>query len=174
MLIILILGVIINILGSQKFSDSNSFGIIMARSIKSFAENIVKKNQDAISADSIYFDDLLGISHFRNETRETDKIIIRGLLELVKNRETREQLKRRIQEIEDGEDKKNYSASIYVLSASGNGKDQKEVLASSSPTPATGFILRNVPRKWLHKRNLLAVVRKITSGALFSGKEDEK
>jgi len=172
LLVILILGVTINILGSQKFSDSNSFGIIMARSIKNFAENIVKKNQDAINADSVYLDDLWGISHLRNETRETDKIIMRGLLELIKNREMREQLKRRIREIEGKEDKKNYSASIYVLSASGgNGKDQKEVLASSSPTPATGFILRNVPKKWLHKKSLLAVVRKITSGALFSGDE---
>lgn len=167
---ILTLGILVNIFGSQKYSDKNSFGVIVARSVRKFAENIIEKNKDAFRANSVSFADLFGISHLLNETRETNLVIMKALLELTENKEIEEQLRKRIQETTSEEEGRDYSGAIYVLSANDGDGEKKDVLASSSPTPATGFILK-VLRKWLHEENFFEVVHKITSGSLFANQD---
>jgi len=171
---VLTLGILVNIFGSQKYSDKNSFGVIVARSVRKFAENIIEKNKDAFRADSVFLDDLFGVTSVRNEMRENDKAMMTMLLSLAQSEEAREFSKKAIQKIEDKEkNKKNCSAAIYVLSANDGDGGEKDVLASSSPTPATGFVLR-VSMEWLHKENLLEVAHKITSGSLFANQGKEK
>lgn len=169
---ILVLGILVNIFGSQRYSDKNSFGVIVARSVRRFAENVIEKNKDAFRADSVFLDDLFGVSSVRSEMRENDEVIMTALLSIVKDEEVRNFLKEAIQRIEDNKkNKRNCSASIYVLSANDGDGEKKDVLASSSPTPATGFIFK-VLKKWLHRENFLEVVHKITSGSLFANQDE--
>lgn len=171
---ILTLGIIVNIFGSQRYSDKNSFGVIVARSVRKFAENIIEKNKDAFRADSVFLDDLFGVTSVRDEMRENDKAILKALSILMKDEEVKNSLGGAVERIEDNEEnKKNCSALIYVLSANDGGGEKKDVLASSSPTPATGFILK-VLRKWLHKENFFEVAHKITSGSLFANQDEKK
>ena len=167
--IILALGVLINIFGSKKYSDKSSFGVIVARSIRRFTENIIEKNKDAFRADSVHIDDMSGISSIRDEMRENHKTIISSLMAITEDAEIKKSLKEALQNIEYNEkNKKNCSARIYVLSASDGNEKERKVLVSSSPTPATGFIFQGVLGKWLRRENLSKVIHEITSGSLFA------
>ena len=173
--IILALGILINTFGSKKYSEKSSSGVIIARSIRRFTENIIEKNKDAFRADSVSVDDLFGITPLRDEMRENHKAIISSLITITEDEEIKDSLKKALQQIEYNEkNKKNCSARIYVLSASNDNKKKRNVLASSSPTPATGFIFQGVLDEWLHKENFLKVVHEITSGSLFSNQDKEE
>ena len=174
-MIILVLGVLADVFGSKRYSDKNSFGVVMGRSIRRFAENIIKKNKDAFRADSVSIDDLFGISPIRNEMRENHKAIISSLISITEDAEIKSSLEEVLRKIEyNEENKKNCSARIYVLSANDGNEEERKVLASSSPTPATGFIFQGVSGKWLHKENLSKVVHEITSGSLFANQNKEE
>lgn len=172
--LILVLGILVNIFGSQKYSSRKYFGVSIARSVRRFADNIIEKNKNAFRADSVSLDDLFGVTSVRDEMRENDIVIITGLLSLMEDEEVKELLRKATERIEDNKrNRKNCSAAIYVLSAD-DGVGKKDVLASSSPTPATGFVLEGVLSKWLRRENLMEVVHKITSGALFANQKEEE
>ena len=174
-MIILVLGILADIFGNKRYSNKTSFGVVMARSIRRLAENVIKKNKDAFRADSVSIDDLFGISPIRNEMRENHKAIISSLISITEDTEIKSSLEEVLQKIEYNEkNRKNCSARIYVLSANDGNEKERKVLASSSPTPATGFIFQGVLGKWLHKENLSKVVHEITSGSLFANQNKEE
>ena len=107
--------------------------------------------------------------------RENHKTIISALIATTNDLEMKRNLEKALQEIKDNEEnKKNCSAKIYVLSANNGNEEERKVLASSSPTPATGFIFQGVLDEWLHRENFLKVVHEITSGSLFANQDKEE
>lgn len=173
--IILTLGVIINVFGNKRYSDKNSFIIVVTRGIRRFTENIIEKNTNAFRADSVSVDDLFGISSVRDEMRENHKTIISSLITITEDAETKESLEEALRKIKHNEEtKKNCSVKIYVLSVNDGDKDKRNVLASSSPTPATGFVFQGVLDKWLRKEDFFKVVHEITSGSLFANQDEEE
>ncbi len=167
-LFILFAGLAINILGGKKFHRSSSPMITIARSLRNFAESIVERKQKAIEGSFVRFDDLFGISSLREENRRNTRAIMEALLAILpQDSPAAESLKNTIEEAKKREKLNDYSAGIYVLSVINPKKERKDVIASSSPTPFTGFVLGKVKKDWLLKEELFEIIQLITSGALL-------
>ena len=173
LILIVFSGIIINILSVKRFSDSSSIWITVAKSIESFAENIVNKNKNApIRADSVFLDDLFGITYATEAARSDHILLMQAMSTIVNDCEIKKRLQNRIRALEEeSKNQSNHSASIYVLSSDTGSNISKSVIVSSSPTPITGFMFNDVTKKWLTRENFLGVMHRITSAGLLPQKK---
>ena len=169
---ILIIGLVINIFGSQKFATSNSFIVIMARSFMKLAEK--SKTKDAFKSYKVPLSTLIGIDPIIQLNLAKARLEIKEL-KLRKKcpnnwtnhiMDTEEFLKYE-KLLEKIENEGNKSASIYVFSGNGNGNESEiDGLFSTTPSIITGFPLFGISAEEIEEIDTKIAVSEVTSGTL--------
>ena len=168
---ILIIGLVINIFGSQKFATSNSFIVIMARSFMKLAEK--SKTKDAFRSYKVPLSTLIGTDPIIQLNLAEAKLKIKELelrkkypnnwTDHIMNTEEFIIYEKLVKKIEN---EKNISASIYVFSGNGNDNELIDGLFSNTPSIITGFPFVDIPVEGIEEIDTKVAVSEVTSGTL--------
>ena len=170
--VILAIGLIVNVLGSQKFATSNSFLMVMARSFIGLAEKT--NNPKKLKAHKVSLSSMSGIDSL------AELMVAQGKFEARKLELMIESPNGWPRELSNSSEFQGYqtlikktkkegveSAKIYILSAERDGEIVVvDGLCSTTPTILTGLPFFGVPIRKATKENVKKAVAEITSGTL--------